>query len=154
MVDNLTSEHRLARLPIKVIMPNQGKQHLVPTGGSTPELFCKVDDNYRQSLVTRVSAIQNALEPSLRTMKLAPVRVNLIPRAIAKSHRPERLFSDDTCPIIGAGSLGELYVKATNEGLQALAWKIANDESLQVEANGDISSWETKLHLSKLLSDL
>lgn len=135
-------------------MPNQGKEHRVPAGGSKPKPFCEVDDIYRQSMVTRANAIHKALEPSLRKTKLAPVRVNLIPGAIAKSHRPERLFSDDTCPIIGAGSLGELYVKATNEGLQALAWKIANDESLQVEANGDTSSREKKLHLSILLSEL
>lgn len=133
LVDNLTSEHRLARLPIKVIMPDQGRERRVPAGGSKPKPFCEVDDIYRQSMVTRVNAIHKALEPSLRKTKLAPVRVNLVPEAIAKSHRPERLFSHDTCPIIGAGSLGELYVKATNEGLQALVSKIVTDRSPQLE---------------------
>jgi hypothetical protein len=46
--------------------------------------------------------------------------VRLLPKAFAKSHRPEQLFSDQTCPIIGAGKLGELFLKATPSGLDAL----------------------------------
>src|SRR5258708_38892879 len=36
---------------------------------------------------------------------IAPMRVKLLTQASAKSHRPERLFSRDSCPIIGAGRL-------------------------------------------------
>jgi hypothetical protein len=39
------------------------------------------------------------------------------------------LFSDATCPIIGGGKLGELFVRGTGEGLHALGEKIENDRS-------------------------
>ena len=41
------------------------------------------------------------------------MRVKLLSQAAAKSHRPEHLFSPQSCPIVGGGSLGELFVKAT-----------------------------------------
>jgi hypothetical protein len=55
--------------------------------------------------------------------------VKLLPEASAKSHRPERLFSRDSCPIIGAGRLGEIFVKATAPGLEKLAHEIEHNTS-------------------------
>jgi hypothetical protein len=55
--------------------------------------------------------------------------VKLIPKAAAKSHRPEYLFSPQSCPIVGAGKLGELFVKATPDGLQNLVDIIENNDS-------------------------
>ena len=129
MADRFPSTRQLERLPIKLIMPKQGTERRVPGGGSAPEPFRLVDVDYRLSLGNQVSAIQSAIGPQLRQTNVAPLRVKVIPEAIAKSHRPERLFSEDSCPIVGAGSLDELYVKATTGGLRRLAEVIANETS-------------------------
>jgi serine protease AprX len=48
-------------------------------------------------------------------------------KASAKSHRPHILLSSQTCPIIGAGKLGEIFVKATPNGLRALDRLVAEE---------------------------
>ncbi len=60
------------------------------------------------------------------------MRLRVIPQAAAKSHRPEKLFSEDTCPIVGAGSLGELFIKATTVGLDRLKELIEDNDSTQL----------------------
>ena len=132
MADRTRQTRPLERLPIKLIMPKQGAERRVPGGRSPLKPFRPVSADYRQSLGIQVEAIQKAIGPQLRKTNVAPVRVKLIPQALAKSHRPERLFSEESCPIVGAGSLGELFVKATNGGLRKLAATIANDKSPQI----------------------
>lgn len=108
------------RLPIKLIMPKQGTERRVSGGGSPPKPFREVDAQYRKSLSNQVSAIREAIAPQLAVTRAAPVRVKVLAKAAAKSHRPETLFSEDTCPIVGAGRLGELFIKATSDGLKRL----------------------------------
>src|ERR1700676_2516090 len=111
---------RMERLLIKVIMPKQGMERKVPGGGTPPKPFRSVDMKYRASLSSQVSAIRTAIVPQIKTAGAAPVRVKLLSKAAAKSHRPEHLFSGQSCPIVSGGSLGELFVKATPEGLDRL----------------------------------
>ena len=107
------------RLPIKIIMPKQGSP--VPGhGGGSVEPFRLVDSAYRKRLSEQIGAIRESLPKRVEKTGAVPVRVSLISRAIAKTHRPEKLFSEKTCPIVGAGSLGELFVKATPSGLDRL----------------------------------
>lgn len=108
------------RLLIKVIMPKQGAERKVQGGGSPPKPFRKVDAAYRSRLTKQVSAIRDAVLTQIKTTGVAPIRVKLIAKAAAKSHRPEHLFSGDTCPIVGSGRLGELFLKATPSGLKNL----------------------------------
>lgn len=108
------------RLPIKLIMPKQGTEKKVLGGGQPPKPFRTVDAGYRQSLSNQVAAIHEALTPHLNQIPAAPVRVKLLKKAAAKSHRPETLFSSTTCPIVSAGHLGELFIKATPQGLSKL----------------------------------
>ncbi len=118
MTDIRTS--KAERLPIKLIMPKQGTEKKVLGGGSPQKPFRTVDGAYRKSLSNQVSAVREALVPEMRQIAAAPVRVKLITKAAAKSHRPQQLFSDETCPIVGAGHLGELFLKATPQGLTKL----------------------------------
>lgn len=129
MADLFQSQNRFERLPIKLIMPKQGLERRVRGGGAAPLPFREVSEGYRQSLGTQVEAIEKTIGSKSPSIDLAPVRVKLIPQAIAKSHRPEKLFSKETCPIVGAGSLGELFVKATRGGLRNLAQMIAEEKS-------------------------
>src|ERR1035437_1719084 len=119
---------RQERLLIKVIMPKQGTERKVAGGGTPPKPFRPVDAKYRARLSSQVSAIRTAIVPQIRTAGAAPVRVKLLSKAAAKSHRPEHLFSPESCPIVGGGSLGELFVKATPEGLDRLG-KIIDDNT-------------------------
>src|ERR1035438_1232347 len=111
---------RQERLLIKVIMPKQGMERKVSGGGAPPKPFRPVDARYRGRLSNQVAAIRAAIVPQIRTSGAAPVRVKLLSKAVAKSHRPEHLFSPQSCPIVGGGSLGELFVKATPQGLDRL----------------------------------
>lgn len=121
------------RLPIKLIMPKQGTEKRVPAGGTPPRPFRTVDAAYRKSLSKQVSAIREALIPHMKHTRAAPVRVKLLTKAIAKSHRPDQLFSAETCPIVGAGRLGELFLKATPEGLDRLTKIIESNHSERIK---------------------
>lgn len=120
------------RLPIKLILPSQGKEKRIDGGGTPPKPFRNVDGAYRKSLATQVSAVREALLPQMKQAGAAPVRVKLLTRAAAKSHRPEKLFSAQTCPIVGAGGLGELFVKATPDGLAQLVNTIEENRSERI----------------------
>lgn len=129
------------RLPIKLIMPRQGVERKVMGGGGAREPFRTVDGEYRQRLVNQVSAIEQSVLPQVTHTKVAPIRVKVISKAAAKSHRPLRLFSESTCPIVGAGRMDELFVKATAQGLHELKRLITGNESDQVVK--ELSSIET-----------
>lgn len=131
MVDT-TRTSQQERLLIKVIMPKQGTERRVQGGGTPPKPFREVNREYRNSLYSQVSAIRAAIVPQVRKSEAAPVRVKLLGKAVAKSHRPDHLFSAATCPIVGAGRLGELFVRATPAGLDRLAEIIQRSESEQV----------------------
>lgn len=117
------------RLLIKVIMPKQGVERKIPGGGPPSKPFRTVDAKYRGRLSSQVNAIRTAIVPQIRTAGAAPVRVKLLSKAVAKSHRPEHLFSPLSCPIVGGGSLGELFVRATPEGLDRLVDIIESNKS-------------------------
>jgi hypothetical protein len=99
---NETRPPRQDRLLIKVIMPKQGTERKVTAGGTPPKPFRTVDVKYRTRLSSQVSAIRMAMAPQIRTAGAAPVRVKLLSVAAAKSHRPEHLFSSQSCPIVAA----------------------------------------------------
>lgn len=120
MADQDSTTSRSERLPIKLVMPKQGTERKIKAGGAPPKPFRAVDDNYRKSLSNQVSAIRHVIVPQVRRTGAAPIRVKLVSKAVAKSHRPEQLFSESSCPIIGAGRLGEIFLKATPEGLERL----------------------------------
>lgn len=126
---DMTRPPRQERLLIKLIMPKQGVERKVTGGGPPAKPFRSVDAKYRGRLSSQVTAIRTAIVPQIRTAGAAPVRVKLLSKAAAKSHRPEHLFSPESCPIVGGGSLGELFVKATPEGLDRLVEIIETNES-------------------------
>ena len=121
------------RLPIKVVLPNQGKERIVSGGGGKSAPFRPVDGEFRLRLRNQVDALQRAIVPLARRTGSAPMRVKLHPLAVAKSHRPEMLFSQETCPIIGAGQLGELFLKATPSGLIRLADYVNTGDTQQLK---------------------
>src|SRR5579863_4488971 len=132
MPDDNSSGQNRSLLPIKLILPNQGRERLAPAGGGPAIPFRRVDRAYRESLGAQVTAMRRTVVSTSARVSVAPMRVKLLPQASAKSHRPERLFSRDSCPIIGAGRLGELFVKASPAGLEKLAREIETNEASAV----------------------
>jgi len=123
-----------SRRPIKVILPEQGAVRGVPPGGSSAGPFRPVDSEFRNSLGRQVAKLRQVIVPLARRTGSAPMRVKLLPRALAKTHRPDKqLFSEETCPIVGAGRLGELFLKATPEGLNELERRIQTGLSQKFE---------------------
>ena len=120
------------RLPIKVTLPKQGTERSVHGGGSRHQPFCQVDTAFRERLGRQVTAIRKAIAPVASRTGGVPARVKLHPLARAKSHRPGTLFSSRTCPIIGGGALGELFVKATPEGLDKISAQIYGGDSQRI----------------------
>ena len=45
-------------------------------------------------------------------------RITLRGEAKAKSYRPSLIFNETTCPVIGGGAAGELFVSASQMGLR------------------------------------
>ena len=120
------------RLPIKVTLPKQGRERSVQGGGSRREPFCQVDTAFRERLGRQVTALQKAIAPVASRTGGVPARVKLHRLATAKSHRPGTLFSSRTCPIIGGGAVGELFVKATPEGLDKISAQIYGGDSQRI----------------------
>jgi serine protease AprX len=129
------------RLLIKVILPRQGVERPVPGGGPKSEPFRPVDPVFRKSLSSRVQALRAAIAPVAKKVGAAPARVRLTPKAFAKSHRPDTLFSENTCPIIGAGKLGELFIRVTPSGLSHLDRVIQEGKTPKIVK--ELSSIET-----------
>lgn len=123
---------RAERLPIKLILPKQGKERRVLGGGNRLKPFREVTLAYRQALSNQVAAIKQGLADPIARVGAAPVRVKVIPKAAAKSHRPEHLFTDTTCPIVGAGGPGEIFIKATLRGLDQLQTLILHNTSARM----------------------
>ena len=120
------------RLPIKFIMPKQGSELRTKGGGGAKKPFRPIDSAYRERLSNQIMEIRKSLPEQIKNVGAAPIRVSLIPEGIAKTHRPEKLFSERTCPIIGAGGLGELFVKATPAGLDELDNMVGESDSKQL----------------------
>lgn len=112
------------RLYIKVILKDQAQEQKKPGGGKAPEPFKKVTPQFRQKLISSVANVEQHLSGAPSRSKIVPARVTLEKKAQAKTHRPTQLFSANTCPIIGAGKPGELFVKLSPTGAAALKYRI------------------------------
>src|SRR4051812_17039363 len=99
------------RLYIKVILKDQAQEQKKPPGGGPPVPFKAVTSQFRKRLISSVADVEKVLATAPARSKSVPARVTLEKKAQAKSHRPTKLFGADTCPIIGAGKPGELFVK-------------------------------------------
>lgn len=62
-------------------------------------------------------------------------KVRLKSEALAKSYRPNSLFSVSTCPQIALGEVGQLLVSCTKEGLEALKDRLLQGDSKTLESN-------------------
>lgn len=119
------------RLYIKVVLPKQGQEVKNLPGGGTSKPIQDVTPSFRQNLISQLSGVESLFELAPPEQGVIPARVKLDPKAQAKSHRPDTLFSDKTCPIIGAGTSDELFIKVTPQGINELRSHLANENTSQ-----------------------
>jgi len=123
-------------LPIKIIRGQKDDLKVPQSGGSTPKVFGDVTNAVRKSLTDQLVRIEGFYSDTFeRTPGLPAVaRVKLKPEALAKSHRPTALLNENTCPIIGGNSAGELYMSVNQASLGRLKNRIQS-QSQKVTAN-------------------
>lgn len=122
-------------LPIKVVLRDPNRVQQNRGGGGKTKFFGDVEEA-RSQLLSQIATVGNALEPIFASRPNVPAvaRVGLKADAIAKSHRPEALL-EPACPVIGAGSAGELFIRVTQGGLDNLARKIESADTKKLRAN-------------------
>lgn len=125
-------------LPIKVILPRKELDYRRDdTGGGSTTLFCDVTPELRRGFGESVDKIKTYFSSSFRSQPAIPAvaKVALRPNAAAKSHRPDSLFNEQTCPIIGGDVVGEMLVSVTERGLARLKADIQRGDTIQLKAN-------------------
>lgn len=114
------------RLPIKIVLRREEDIRKPEHGGGSAKVFDEVTPEVRDALDYQVGEVLHFFADVFRDAPGLPAvaRIVLKPKALAKSHRPADLFNKVTCPIIGAGDLGTLYVRAQPRGLRSLSQQL------------------------------
>lgn len=131
------SEHEDRLLPIKVVFPSTIDYQAPAAGFGKPTFFGECSDSLRQHFDAQVAAVQSYFTQSFAKWGELPAiaKLRMKPQATAKSHRPEEIFNESTCPIVGANRLGELFVSVSSGGLQRLSKKVRESQSQVAQAN-------------------
>ncbi len=124
-------------LPINVVLRAEGDVSHPDTGGGPQKQFGDVTPEIRQTLVDQVRGLETFFASSFEARPDLPAvgRVVLKRKALAKSHRPSGLLTDQTCPVIGTGQFGDLLVSVKPEGVSRLALRISSSDSNAGRAN-------------------
>ena len=112
-------------LPIKVVTPADGDIHPPRHTKMVPTDFTLHYDSVRETVLSGLDNLAHYFEPAFTQANLPVVaRVTLRDDAIAKSHRPNSLFDDKSCPIIGAEYFGHLLISVRHGALDRLTQKV------------------------------
>jgi len=125
------------RLPIKVVPPMDEDFYRPEAGGGDPKVFAEPSREFRQRLAAEVIGIRDHFNEAFELYPQVPAvaRATIRHDAVAKSHRPTKILSDQTCPIIGSEGLGELLLSVSRSGLEQLARSIESDQTKYGIAN-------------------
>lgn len=123
-------------LPIKVVIPAEEDYRRPPQAkGSGKDFLSKSNyEECRELALKGLLKVADAFEGVFANTNLPAVaRVTLREEAMAKSHRPDRLLTSRTCPIIGGEDFGELLVSVRPRHLQLLldSIKTTTDKKMQ-----------------------
>lgn len=125
------------RLPIKIVIPRSEDLYVPKSGGGESKVFGSVTAEVRDNLVQQLSSVESVFATAFNMDPEVPAvaKVVLKKDALAKSHRPEALLTDNTCPIIGIDQFGELLTRVTPAGLTKLKRRILQDQTKAGIAN-------------------
>lgn len=95
-------------------------------GGGSNKPLKEVTNEFKRQLVLSINGISKALQstPAKLSIGVAAAVVELESNAIAKSHRPTKLFNNDTCPFFGDVGYSRFLIQVSIKGLAALSKKI------------------------------
>lgn len=131
----MSPEHE--HLPIKVIIPQKEDMRRPKGGGGDGKDFTEIYDydKTRQILLRNLREVEEQFASIFAKTNLPVVaRVTLHDDAIAKSHRPDKLLSSSTCPIIGGEDFGQLLVSVKPSNLKRLS------QTVETTASGDVKN--------------
>ena len=120
------------RLYVKIVMPRQGKEKRKTGGGGEVKPFTPVTDAARQKLVHGLDSAEQLLARAPLQNQVVPLRASLVTKALAKSHWQEALFDERSCPVIGAGKPGEIFLRGSRHGISLLKRRIEQGSTQQV----------------------
>lgn len=124
------------RRPIRLVLTEDRDLSSVRPAGGPRKVFKDVDSSFRQNLANDLDVIEKRFERQLKSQNLPVVATaTLEGEALAKSHRPETLFTPQTCPIIGSDSIGSLRLSVTESGLRSLRRQVLQGSSQNIEAD-------------------
>jgi len=120
-----------SKLPLKVVPPLERDFYRPHVGGGAKKIFTPVDADFRAMLSSQVIEVRDHFVAAFKAFPAVPAvaRAKVRSDAVAKSHRPLKVLSTKTCPIIGAEGLGELLLSVTPRGLENLARAIETDKT-------------------------
>ncbi len=124
------------RRPIRLVLTEDRDLTSVPASGGPRKVFKEVDESFRQNISKDLDAIEEKFSEQLTTQNLPVVATaTLEGEALAKSHRPETLFTPQTCPIIGWDSIGSLRLSVTESGLRRLRRQVSQGSTQNIIAD-------------------
>jgi serine protease AprX len=125
------------KLPLKKVVIRQADYFRPHTSGSPPKLFGPVTPEVRNRVAGQVGSVgvhfQQAFAAYPKAAAIA--RVALKEEALAKTHRPSKLFESVDCPIVGVGGFGELLVSVRPSTLPRLEAEVLQATAKESVAN-------------------
>lgn len=123
-------------LPIQVVLPRKEDFKKVK-GMGNKKMMGPFTDELRQNTASQFNKLIEYFDKRFDEYPNVPCigKVIMKEKAIAKTHKPTRLLSDNNCPIIGAGKMDEIYIKVTRRGVKHTVEEILNSETEDLKVN-------------------
>jgi hypothetical protein len=117
-------------------------------GGENKDFFNGDDESFSQhkkDLILKTSIISEKINNNIENKHFSTIKVTLRDEALAKTHRPTKALFSDKYPVVGSGSIGELYVQVNAKSLPKLAARIAEAKVLSDHKFNDRGNLESKV---------
>jgi hypothetical protein len=130
---NISNEH----LPIKEVFPSPQDFVVRVVKPQQWPPFSPVTGEKRSGLADQMKTVKSHFATKFQDWGNVPAvaKVTLIPAAVAKTYRPTAIFDSTTCPIIGVGKLGELFVSVTPNGIAKVINRLMNNHGARAVAH-------------------
>lgn len=114
----------------RVLFSPSDTREIIPQGGGGSKFFKSITPEFKSELISQIDDCLDIF--SAQNLNVGVMIVELESDALAKSHRPDDVFDDETCPFIGDIGVhpetkrGRFLIRATTSGLSTIKYKIQN----------------------------
>lgn len=145
----------------RVIFSPSDTREIIPQGGGGGKFFKPVTSEFKDELISQIDDYVDIL--SAQNTNIGLMIVELESDALAKSHRPDAVFDEDTCPFIGDIGVesdtkrGRFLIRTTRSGLSSIKYKIQNtnaeyyDKALSTIHN--LKPFEPEVNIDRLSNE-